>query len=334
MQNTLGNTLGRAARDWAASVNPWTNVYGLARTFLALGTAATLIFNEPTMLFRPGSGVLEYPVCRPAWHFGIFCEFSPYLGLARWVSVAILLVAASGWRPRLMALPHWWVTFSLQTSAIVLDGGDQVAAVLTLLLLPMALMDKRRWHWQSPEAEESPRVGTLMRRLVALSAISAIRLQVAIIYLHAAVAKWSVEEWTDGTILYYWYTNSMIGLPTWLRPLLMPIVTSRAVALFTWGAVIFEFALFMALVMPKKRWRVMLVLGIAFHGAIAVTMGLISFGMAMTAALVLYLRPVENEFALSLKAPALLVRRARGWLRGGDVERPQGQEGVPAASGI
>ena len=43
----------------------------------------------------------------------------------------------------------------------------------------------------------------------------------------------------------------------------------------------------------------MLAAGLAFHLAIALTMGLISFGLAMAAALVLYLRPFDYEFALS-----------------------------------
>ena len=332
MSDSLGHSLGRAARDWAEGVNPWTNVYGLARTLLALGTAATLIFSGPGLLFRPGSGLLEYPVCHSPWKFGIFCACSPYLGLARWLAVAILLVAASGWRPRWTALPHWWVTFSLQTSAITLDGGDQVAAVLTLMLLPVALTDKRRWHWQRATPEEKLPLGVTMRRLLALSALAAIRVQVAIIYLHAAVAKWSVEEWTDGTVLYYWYSDPIIGLPGWLKPFLTPVLTSPLVALFTWGAVLLEFSLFMALVMPKSRWRMMLLAGVAFHGAIALTMGLISFGMAMTAALVLYLRPAEDEFALPL--PRLALTRRAGWFGGVYGGRAQQQDEAPAPSGV
>jgi len=42
---------------------------------------------------------------------------------------------------------------------------------------------------------------------------------------------------------------------------------------------------------------ILLVLGISFHLLIAITMGLISFGMAMIAALILYLRPFEKEFS-------------------------------------
>jgi len=48
--------------------------------------------------------------------------------------------------------------------------------------------------------------------------------------------------------------------------------------------------------MPKQFWKYLLVLGLFFHTAIALTMGLISFGLAMAAALILYLRPIELQF--------------------------------------
>lgn len=328
-------SIGQKAFDWAGGVNPWTNVYGVARTLLALGTAATLIFNEPGSLFRPGSGLMEYPICQTPWKFGVFCAAAPNLELARWIAVAILLVAASGWRPRWTAIPHWWVSFSLQTSAITLDGGDQVSAVLTFLLIPLALTDGRRWHWQRVTADgDAPlATGVAMRRLVGLSTLAAIRVQVAIIYLHAAVGKWSVEEWTDGTILYYWFADPFIGLPAWLKPIVMPLVTSQAVALITWGSLLLEFVLFLGLMMPKERWRPLLLAGLAFHGVIALTMGLISFGLAMGAALVLYLRPAEREFALRL--PRLASSRLKGLFKGSyDGGGSPQQESAPASSGV
>jgi antimicrobial peptide system SdpB family protein len=294
--------LGQSVWSWLESNSPWTNVYGLARTLLALGTALTLIFNETGILFRPGSGMPNYPVCQGVGILGIFCNFNPYLEAARWVSVVILLIVASGWRPRYTALFHWWISFSLQTSAITVDGGDQVTAVLTFLLLPIALTDKRKWHWQSISAEENQEnidsFKNIIRRLIALTASVAIRIQVAIIYFHAATAKLAVEEWIDGTILYYWFTDSMTGLPEWLK-FINPLFTSPLVALITWSSLLVEILLFMALVMPKKKWRYLLILGIAFHLSIAITMGLISFGIAMIAALILYLRPFEDEFSFA-----------------------------------
>jgi antimicrobial peptide system SdpB family protein len=294
--------LGRTALQWALSNNPWTNVYGVARSLLAAGTAATLIFNESHILFRPASGIPSVPSCQhPLQQIGIFCLFLSHLEVARWLAVAILLVVASGWRPRFTAIPHWWISFSLQTSAITLDGGDQVTAVLTLLLLPVALMDSRRWHWQSPPPETPSSLRAIVMRLIALSSLIVIRLQVAGIYLHSTVAKLGVEEWVDGTAIYYWFVwDPFLRLPDWMMSLALPIMTTGAVAAFTWGVILLELVLFMGLVMPQRIWPVLLIVGIGFHMAIAVTMGLISFGMAMTAALVLYLRPVWKEFGLIL----------------------------------
>ena len=49
--------------------------------------------------------------------------------------------------------------------------------------------------------------------------------------------------------------------------------------------------------LAAKRHRAWLLhLGITFHGAIAVMMGLVSFSLAMTAALILYLRDPVDTF--------------------------------------
>ena len=308
--------LGRLARRWAASINPWTNVYGLARTLLAVGTGITLAFNHSTILFRATPGVASVPFCHGPAQVGIFCIFSTgQLDIARWLAVAILVVVASGWRPRLTGLPHWWISFSLQASSVALDGGDHVTAVLTLLMLPVALTDGRRWHWQGAPAVP-PRGRDELKRILALSSLIAIRIQVAGIYLHTSLAKFRVEEWADGTALYYWWTDPTIGVADWLRPFLMPMLTHSSVALLTWGAILLELTLFMGLVMPRAYRSVLLVAGIAFHVAIAIMMGLISFSMAMFAALVLYLRPVEKEFALAVLRKPLLE-----WLRWSGLRR-------------
>jgi len=133
--------LGEFSWSQVESYNPWTNVYGLARTLIATGTCLTLIFNAPSILFRPAAGIDQFPVCHGLGSYGVFCLADPYLELARWGSVIALIIIASGWRPRVTALPHWWITFSLQNSAITIDGGDQIAAVLTFLLIPLALTD-------------------------------------------------------------------------------------------------------------------------------------------------------------------------------------------------
>ncbi|MFN0140902.1 MAG: sporulation-delaying protein SdpB family protein [Pyrinomonadaceae bacterium] len=275
---------------------PWTNVYGVARSLLALGTLLTLALNQNQILFRPASGITDFPVCQDLGVIGIFCLLRSNLEIARWVAIGILFLVLIGWRPRYTAILHWWVSFSLQTSAITVDGGDQVTSVLTLLILPIALLDNRKWHWSNKVSE--PREFSFkdsIKRLISISTFYVIRFQVCIIYFHAATAKLAGEEWLDGTILYYWFTDPIIGLPNWLK-FLTPIFTTPLVSIITWLSLITEIVLFMALFLPREKWKFPLILGITFHILIALTMGLISFGLAMTAALILYLRPFDCGF--------------------------------------
>lgn len=281
-----------------AATSPWTNVYGLARTSLAIGTLITLLCNSGTTLFAP-AGTVAAPVARgfitSINFFGLFPGES--WELARGVAIALLAVVASGWRPRVTGIVHWWIATSVYTASPLIDGGDQVTAVLTLLLLPVCVTDPRRWHWHALDAG-SPR---LSRQLAAISAsltLVVIRVQVAVIYFHAGVAKLAVDEWGNGTALYYWFTDPVFGMPAWLEPLLMPLLRHPVgVVVLTWGVMGLEIALFLALVMEKKYWRPLLMVGLCFHAGIVVFHGLVSFFFAMSAALILYLRPPEHVIA-------------------------------------
>lgn len=286
--------LGRWARPRMAAA-PWASGVGLARTLLALGTLGTLLATSPQALMAPLADGTRPPVCVGPTQIGIWCVVPGWDGqAARWLSVAVLLVTASGWRPRLTGIPHWYVSWSLMVNATVVDGGDQVTAVLTLLLIPLTLTDPRRWHWQrAPERDLG------LARVVAYGSVVLIQIQVAILYLHASVAKLGVREWADGTALFYWLRNPMFGAPGWLRPVIDPLTGSPfGVALLTWSAIALEFALALAIVLHPRVRPPLLVAGLAFHWAIAIVMGLISFSTAMSAALLLYLLPVGRQLSV------------------------------------
>ncbi|NRQ31658.1 HTTM domain-containing protein [Nonomuraea sp. NN258] len=299
------SALGARARGFALA-SPWTNVYGLARTVLALGTLGTLLASDTSSLFRPAAGALEFPMCDGLAAAGLFCVLEP--AWAKPVAIAILLVTASGWRPRFTALPHWWVAVSFQASATVPDGGDQVTAVLCLLLLPVALTDGRAWHWRAPAS-----VPDVTASLVAWSALLVIRLQVAGIYLQASMAKLGREEWADGTAMYYWLSDPMFGSAGWAAPLLGPVLAHPVgVTLFTWGAVAIEFALVFGLVARGNGLPYLLAAGLFLHASIALLMGLGSFALAMSGALVLYLRPPDRAFEkVSLHLPLMSSAASR-----------------------
>lgn len=299
MLTAAGRTAYHVASRW-----PWTNVYGLARTLAALSTLGTLVFSSPSSLFRPVAGIPGYPNCRSLSAFSVYCVFpGDGVQIGWYVSIAILIVAAVGWRPRYTAIPHWWVTFSFQVAASIPDGGDQIASNLLLLIIPVALLDNRTWHWQAPLPDAVPAnqsilanqsMATLQKSLIAWSALFAIRLQVAGVYLHASVAKLGVAEWVDGSALYYWLTDAEFGAPRWTHSWLGAVLQLPVgVQMLTWGSIAIEFALFLGIIACRPVRPYLLAAGISLHAAIGLLMGLPSFSFAMFAALVLYLRPTD-----------------------------------------
>lgn len=289
--------IGLYAYRITVSSNPWTNVYGFARTLIALSMILTLSINPAETFFRPSSSSSEYPSCGNT--FSLFCMVPNdylYLNLIKWVAVILLLIVASGWRPRITGVVHWYIAYSFNVSALAIDGGEQVAVVLTLLLLPVTLTDSRKWHWQTYSCEDINTDKEVMKRIIAMVSFYAIRFQVAILYFHSTVAKLLNKEWVDGTAVYYYLNEPMLGLPSFLMNIVNPILSSGLVVIPTWGTILLQICLFGALFAPKKYWKYFLIAALLFHETIAVMLGLISFSIIMCAALILYLRPVESEF--------------------------------------
>lgn len=271
--------------------NPWSNTYGLARSLIALGTVLTLCFNDVNTLFKPVAGVIDCPQCYGISEISIFCLFKPVsLNIAKWLSIGVLLLVISGWRPRITGVLHWWITFSFFTASSLLDGGDQVATVLTLLLIPLTLTDSRYSHWAT---EDSSKNRNPYLRIIANSTFVVIRLQVAVIYFHSAISKMAIREWLHGTALYYFLQDPLFAEihPSLLSIFKIPFILTS----LTWGVLIFELALFIGFFIRKKQQIPLLYLGLGFHLLIMFTFGLVSFFCSMAAALILLLGPLAFD---------------------------------------
>ncbi|MFE7933361.1 sporulation-delaying protein SdpB family protein [Streptomyces sp. NPDC057456] len=285
---------------------PWAAGYGLARTLLALGTLGTLLFSDAATLFREVATVGRYPMCQGVNSGGAFCLVSEdHYDAMRWACCLVLVIAASGWRPRFTAVPHAYVAFSVFTGIAIPDGGDQITWILTLLIVFVALGDPRRWHWQpAPSPEDRPSRHRTRWALLGAGALVVARIQMSVVYFQSCVAKLPHAEWADGSALYYWINNYDFGAPYWLRPTLGFVVDHPVgVAAMTWGPLVLELALAAALLMPQKvRWA-LLPAGVLFHLCIAVVMGLWSFALAMCAGLLLLLTPFghDPDFARMLR---------------------------------
>ncbi|MBK8567074.1 MAG: hypothetical protein IPN76_28035 [Saprospiraceae bacterium] len=294
-----------------------SNTIGIARTLLAFGTFVTLMFNDLEMLLYPLSRTDTIDLYRSSpfiKDINLFNLLDANLGAARALCLVILLVVMAGWRPRFTCLLHWWVTWSFATKAVVQDGGDQVAQVLTLLLIPICLADSRKWHWHALVQPAALR--QKLASIVAWSTLAVIKLQVALIYFEAATAKFIVEEWANGTSMFYWIQNPTFGIGNDFRQFAFELFANPfAVAFATWGTIVFELILFMAIMMKPKQQKILLLLGIGFHFGIVLLFGLVSFFFSMAAALVIYLGPKEGfEFGKIKKFIAPAMNQFSAWV--------------------
>jgi antimicrobial peptide system SdpB family protein len=224
----------------------------------------------------------------------------------RLLAIAVLVAVASGYRPRWTCVPHWYVTFSMASSMTLPNGGDQVAQIVCMLLIPVCLGDRRTWQWR-PSAVPLPPTW----RGASYAALMTVRAQTSIIYGTAAVSKLRFRRWRDGTALYSIAFDPSYGMPLALRRLVQPAFRSYPLlATMTWAAVAAELAI-AALVLcgwRVRRWAS--ALAVPLHIGIAVTMGLVSFGVVMIALVAI---------AYTGKPPARELRDRRSGERQPDV---------------
>jgi antimicrobial peptide system SdpB family protein len=278
------------------SLNIWSNVYGLSRSLLALCTFLTLAFNDVYTLFKPIAGGTEQCfTCQGIINYSLFCLFP--LGVAKWICLAILLAVIVGIYPRVTGLLHAWVCLSFISTAILVDGGDQVCTVLSVLLVPITITDGRRWHWSKFSPPQNSNTAFHLKKITAVSFYYLIRLQVALIYFEACVGKFKNTEWANGTAVYYWFTNKKFGFSQEVLSFFLPMLSNPViVVLITWGALVLEGFLFAGLFIAKRHRKILLSAGILFHFLICLVHGLPTFFLAMTAALILFLRDPDDAF--------------------------------------
>ncbi len=77
----------------------------------------------------------------------------------------------------------------LFSSATIVNGGDQLTAVITFLLIPICLSDDRKNHWANP-GNAIPK--SLWKRILLTNSFIAhqiIRLQIAFVYFNGFTSK-------------------------------------------------------------------------------------------------------------------------------------------------
>lgn len=292
--------LNKKIEDLSLKKFPYTNVVGLSRSIIALGTLLTLLFNPLSNIFHITiDNKIVNPLLNPIsplnnYNFFILVGFENIIFM-KWIAICILLITISGYFIKITSILHWWISLSFLYFSSIIDGGDQIAAILTFVLIPLCITDPRKNHWNDIKHFSSS------KNIIGLFSIWIIRLQVAIIYFHAAIGKFNVTEWSDGTALYYWFNHSVFGMPIMLSHFINPILSSYVLISFlTYGVILFEILLFLALTSSEKYRKIILPFAVAFHLGIILFHGIFSFFFSISAGLILYLYPTYHYLNFKL----------------------------------
>ncbi|WP_345138819.1 sporulation-delaying protein SdpB family protein [Flavobacterium ginsengiterrae] len=279
---------------------PYTNTVGFARSILALGTLLTLVLNPISILFHKKiDGTIINPVLNPIipinkYNFFTLCGFDNIIYM-KGLAIIILCITISGYFIKITSLLHWWVCISFLYFSSIIDGGDQIASILSFLLIPFCLTDPRKNHWMYIKPNDSA------KNIIGLFSIWIIRIQVAIIYYHASLGKLSVAEWVNGTAIYYWFNHSVFGMPTGISAVMNKLLSNPIiVSLLTYGVIILEILLFLGLAASVKYRKTILCFGILFHFFIIIYHGIFSFFFSICAALILFLYPTYQSINFNL----------------------------------
>ncbi|GGN15732.1 hypothetical protein GCM10011609_65460 [Lentzea pudingi] len=293
-----------------ANCEPRGTAFAIGRTLLAIASLANLLANQDSTLFSAA----EAPACAGLRNVSLWCLAGPTengLLSSRIIAVVVLVVTASGYRPRWTCVPHWYVAFSLAASASISNGGDRTAHIAALLLIPICLGDGRRWQWQPATGPLSPEW-----RGRAFAALLVLRLQIFVIYVTALAAKLGDPLWRQGSAMYVVAHDRHYGVPEQMRILVEPGLNSfPAVAVATWTVIAVQAVLALAILVGAKARKVVLLLGLSLHAGIGLLMNLPAFGLAMAGLLVIgtaTLGPGHGQDGLRTNArPVNLRKRER-----------------------
>lgn len=270
------------APEAALGFEPRRLPLALARTLLACAEAVGIACTPDRTLLPSAAPYPDGMRCAGIRSASAWCVLGPGADgrlAARIVEIVILVLVASGFRPRWTCVPHWYAAFSLAAAAVQPSGEDEITVIAVLLLVPLCLGDTRIWHWSPPGAPLAP-----AWRGAALSAWWLLRIQLFIVYIVSSSSKLASAGWRAGTAMDTVFTDPVYGLPQVLRPVAVKLATlGWPLCCLTYAVVATEFGIAFCMLAGARWRRAGLILACALHGGIILAMGLVEFGATMIA---------------------------------------------------
>lgn len=189
-------------------------------------------------------------------------------------AIGVALLYLAGWQTRWTGVWLYAAVWSLiKRNPLLVTGGDTLILVMLpfLLFLDTGAYLSADSGWRHP-AEPAP-PGSPVAALLHNVALGCLFVQLALFYGFAGIYKLLGERWIAGDAVYYTlrlpeFDRGGIGAQVYAWPAL--------VVALTWATLVFELSAPLLLWSRRTRWLVTLQ-AFAFHGFIAVSMGLVVF---------------------------------------------------------
>lgn len=217
-------------------------------------------------------------------------------------AIAVTACFAMGLMTRITSPLAWFLQLMyLHRLTGTLFGFDQILTYVAmyLILAPsgscysvdawirtrFASVDRGRfWNWLFPEAKATVLSNVATRLL---------QLHLCVIYLFGGISKARGQTWWDGTAVWYSVSNyeyQSLDM-TWLSdyPRLFSAMTH---------ATLFWEIFYCALIWPRLTRPFILAIAVALHAGIALALGMITFGIMMIAANMIFISPESVQHTL------------------------------------
>lgn len=278
----------------------FTNSISLGRSLIALSFLLTLIFNNWQDLIP--RDYFEKFVLNQRDIFNIFSYFTyDSVKILVFIAFIVFCLVISGYYPRYTCIPHAIFTYGLFKTFVILEGGDQIASNLTILLIPLLIFDRRKNSWC-----ESYECNLPLQLYIINTFYWLILIQVCYLYFNASVGKYVVNEWSNGTAMYYWLNHNMFGIPENLTPFFNYFLSNKYICSYaTYSILILELIISFSILANSTYKQIAFLCGVILHFGIFVLLGLPTFMLSMYGALVLFTfnlnTPISNNI-LTLKS--------------------------------
>ena len=133
--------------NYLAKIESWGNKYAqfnfsyhtlqVSRTLIAIATLTTLICSPTNAIFTEAffQRLEVKNTLLSNYNLFILVGFK-HIIISKIICFIVLFGVISGYFVKITSMLHWYITFSFFSISTIIDGGDQIASILTLLIIP------------------------------------------------------------------------------------------------------------------------------------------------------------------------------------------------------